>query len=887
MLLNKARCHKGVALFLVSCGFIAEACGFAGGTGEPNDPYEIATAEQFISVGSDPNLLDKHFMLINDINLDPNLPGGEVFTRAVVAPDTESAGGFQGVPFTGCFDGCGHTIRHLTIQGGSGQHLGLFGRIGRGGQVYRLGLEQAEIAAPNDSSCVGGLAGESWGSIACCHANVSIFAGANSRRVGGLVGWNSWGYLVNCLAVGHISLTDGADSVGGAVGGNGGSIYYPEYQDTIGTSGSITHCFSAASISAGHASTRLGGLLGTNESGAIRHSFWDVQGSGLPESAGGVGLTIAETHNPEVFSAEGWDLVGERENGTADLWLVPAPDGYPALASFSGSYEPRRLTGSGTAQDPYLITTAGDFGAMWDLSWSAHYRLTDDIDLSGITWTTSPIWHFEGTLEGTGFVMSGFTIRSDGDYLGLFRTLGCNALVTDLSIEGVRILGEGDVGVIGSLAGQNDGTVRYCHCTGSVSGAQVVGGLVGVNMGLLVGCSVGCSVISEAVAQYTAIGGLVGQNIGRITNSDASGEVAGAYVAGGLAGSNDGTISGCFATGNVTGEDNLGGLVGDNGRGTITACYATGNCHSRRDPSVYTAGLVGWNERGTIANCYATGRITLDIPEPWHRGGLVGRNFICGSVINCFWDTQASGASFGDGGVGLTTAQMMDSQVYSLNGWANDPNWILDSGRDYPRLAWEGTPGEPIPAPTIDWFDGSGTPEDPYLVATAEQLARIGNASVLWDKAFSLVCDIDLTGVDMSRIGICLGTDFTGIFSGDGHMISNLILDMGDVAVVSHVGLFGFIGSEGYVHELGVLNATIQCGWYAGNVGILAGTNEGTISDCLTGGSVSVGDHSECIGALAGLNRGSITECDSTATVSAGEHSRYVGGLVGYGGEQD
>ena len=41
MLLNKARCHKGVALFLVSCGFIAEACGFAGGTGEPNDPYYV------------------------------------------------------------------------------------------------------------------------------------------------------------------------------------------------------------------------------------------------------------------------------------------------------------------------------------------------------------------------------------------------------------------------------------------------------------------------------------------------------------------------------------------------------------------------------------------------------------------------------------------------------------------------------------------------------------------------------------------------------------------------------------------------------------------------------------------------------------------------------
>ncbi|HOV77792.1 MAG TPA: hypothetical protein PLS24_07170, partial [Sedimentisphaerales bacterium] len=36
---------------------------FAGGTGEPNDPYQIATAEQLIAIGSDPNLARSHFVL--------------------------------------------------------------------------------------------------------------------------------------------------------------------------------------------------------------------------------------------------------------------------------------------------------------------------------------------------------------------------------------------------------------------------------------------------------------------------------------------------------------------------------------------------------------------------------------------------------------------------------------------------------------------------------------------------------------------------------------------------------------------------------------------------------------------------------------------------------
>ena len=48
-------------------------------------------------------------------------------------------------------------------------------------------------------------------------------------------------------------------------------------------------------------------------------------------------------------------------------------------------------------------------------------------------------------------------------------------------------------------------------------------------------------------------------------------------------------------------------------------------------------------------------------------------------------------------GVGLTTTEMMDPYMLGLNGFANDPNWVLDAGRDYPRLAWEGTVGQSIP----------------------------------------------------------------------------------------------------------------------------------------------------------------------------------------------
>jgi hypothetical protein len=48
---------------------------YSGGTGEPNDPYQIATAADLIALGETPDDYDKHFLLTADIDLDPNLPG--------------------------------------------------------------------------------------------------------------------------------------------------------------------------------------------------------------------------------------------------------------------------------------------------------------------------------------------------------------------------------------------------------------------------------------------------------------------------------------------------------------------------------------------------------------------------------------------------------------------------------------------------------------------------------------------------------------------------------------------------------------------------------------------------------------------------------------------
>jgi len=90
---------------------------YAGGIGEPNDPYLIATAEDLMLIGESPEDYDNHFILTADINLDPNLPGRKIFYKAVIAPDTnDTKDSFEGVSFTGAFDGKNHVISNLHIS---------------------------------------------------------------------------------------------------------------------------------------------------------------------------------------------------------------------------------------------------------------------------------------------------------------------------------------------------------------------------------------------------------------------------------------------------------------------------------------------------------------------------------------------------------------------------------------------------------------------------------------------------------------------------------------------------------------------------------------------------------------------------------------------------
>jgi hypothetical protein len=557
---------------------------FAGGTGGPNNPYQIASAEQLISIGSDPNLLDKCFVLINDIDLDPNLPGGQVFTQAVIAPDVNEVsllypGGFDGVAFTGRFDGNGHRIFNLSIYG-NGSFLGLFSRIGNGGRIHDLRVVDASIiissgsryigllagytelctitncatsgsiTAMNNSKSIGGLVGFVWfGSyIYQCSTLCDIYGGDNNESLGGLLG-NNGGTITNCYASGSVSGGTGCNHLGGLVGFNKSPI--SRSGSTASSLGRIINCYAVGNVYSGDASYYIGGLVGKDDGYYTIHSFWDVQASGLSTSATGTGLTTAEMQDPNTFMAAEWDLAGERTNGTVDLWLVPEDGGYPILTVLSDTFQSHKLDGEGTIDNPYRIATAEDIGAIRHYGWLDYYELTDNIDLSGITWTIAPICCFGGHFDGAGFTVSNLTIRGRM-YLGLFDIIDKYAEVQNIRIIDANIIGEKSSVFIGCLAGCNYGNILDCFASGNIKGSDVIGGLVGSNYksGSII---YNCCATACIFADGSGIGGLAEGNGGNISHCYSICDLTGCFDVGGLVGRNGGNISNCFTKGKATG----------------------------------------------------------------------------------------------------------------------------------------------------------------------------------------------------------------------------------------------------------------------------------------------------------------------------------------------
>ena len=210
--------------------------------------------------------------------------------------------------------------------------------------------------------------------------------------------------------------------------------------------------------------------------------------------------------------------------------------------------------------------------------------LDKNIDLTGKDWTpigTSFDNSYTGTFDGGGHTITGLTITTKDQFVGLFGYLNRAGTVKNVVMEGIQITSNHMFGNTGGVAGFSWGTIENCSVSGSVSGTKCVGGVVGA------------------------------QKAGSITGCSSSATVKGTVDVGGVAGEKWGSMTACYATGNVTLEidspKNLsgGGLVGFNGGSSVLACYATGNVTSTGSSTgkVHIGGFLG-NNYTTVTACY-------------------------------------------------------------------------------------------------------------------------------------------------------------------------------------------------------------------------------------------------------------------------------------------
>ncbi len=167
------------------------------------------------------------------------------------------------------------------------------------------------------------------------------------------------------------------------------------------------------------------------------------------------------------------------------------------------------------------------------------------------------------------------------------------------------------------------------------------------------------------------------------------------------------------------------------------------------------------------------------------------------------------------------------------------------------------------------YSDGSGTEEDPYQIATPADLRDLMTVYSEWEHHFILVNDIDMANEEPFT-QLPGDHPFNGVLDGNGKRIGNLVIDCPEQ---NYVGLFGYVGSNGQIRNLGLENVSVSGHSLVGGI---CGSGVGKISQCYVTGHVQVSGHIG--GGICGANGGMIESCYSNCMVSGLE---YTGGLIG------
>ena len=278
-------------------GGITGTPALATGSGTETDPYQIGTAEGLKWFRDKVNNAKNAANNIEDTKICAELTKDIDLSGEAWTPIGIGGAFYAGTPpYSGTFDGKGHTIKNLSIDS-SAHYVGLFGYV-YGGTIRNLTVS----GSVKGSEHTGGIAGAAnGGTFENCTNQCAVQGGTT----GGIIGFaTEEGTLIvrDCYNVGSITTTTG-NSVGGIIG------------QCINTSGTIRNCYNAGTVT-GTAS--VGAIIGNPLIDKIYNCYY-LEGS-VTRAGNGDKVSISKT---ATEFADGTVLAllktGERDNN-ADPW---------------------------------------------------------------------------------------------------------------------------------------------------------------------------------------------------------------------------------------------------------------------------------------------------------------------------------------------------------------------------------------------------------------------------------------------------------------------------------------------------------------------------------------------------------------------------------------
>jgi len=801
---------------------------------------------RFLDFQFNPPDLEGNYALGTNINasVTSGWDGGEGFMPV----------GTEDEPFTGNFNGLGHTISNLTINRPGGEGVGLFGYTDKGSIISYVGLTGGSVTGQED---VGALAGKirSGSYIFNSYATTKV---TGNNEVGGLVGENE-GLILNSYATGKVNGVtidnDGflrSEDVGGLVGDNDGWIINSYAKGTVSGTDAV------------------GGLGGHNDG-------W-IMNSNASGAVSGVTVYYDDGFTVRSYSEEIGGLVGENDGSIMSSYATGAVSGDYAVGGLVGDNNDT-IMGSivGDSYEGYTSYATGKVSGFEDVG-----GLVGEND--GSIWWSKASGAVNGSATAGGLV--GFNY-GEGN---IFGSLATGAVTGNSKVMGAVAFGDtlftvNGGAVLGGLVGVNEGSVAFSRADGNVSGGSIIGGLAGVNDGSIAFAEANGNVTGSSTPSKITVE-TINEDFGsEPVLTDFTASIDGGNIVGGLAGINAGSIMMADANGNVTGGSIVGGLAGlnvdspcDEGPGgQIMMSEATGNVKGGSN-----AGTIAFDYNGPPPAIKGAGEGPSVIPVNTAMsgsikggnivGGLVGLN-AGGNVMMTSAEGNVEGGSIVGGSVGLNAGGQVRCTLASGN--VTGKNNVGNITLDYTETPF--APGDVVDLP----------------LTTANVSIKGGNivgglVGLNFDsKIENTLAEGNVTGGNF--VGGLVGLNAGALCMGDGAVITNSAA-YGNVTGSRNTGAVNIsynVSDSDEVFE--DFNLNLKGGNFVGG---LVGLNyDGGIIDTHADGNVTGGG--DYVGGLVGYNLSTVDpEGDHPPTIGAliersyalgnVKGGNFVGGLVGY-----